>query len=44
MAINLLMLITWNAKASLEDYQKAKAPPAGSNTTDAPIPWELISE
>lgn len=42
LAINLLMLITWNAKASLEDIQKAS--PSGNNTSAAPIPWHVISE
>jgi hypothetical protein len=37
------MLITWNAKASLEDYQKVTVA-ANSSTNATGINWAYISE
>ncbi|XP_071176008.1 inositol 1,4,5-trisphosphate-gated calcium channel ITPR2-like isoform X12 [Mytilus edulis] len=41
-AINLLMLITWNAQASLEDVTKTAALINGTNVST--IPWNLIAD
>ena len=40
-AINILMLITWNAKASLEDYNKFEASNTSVNET---FNWALVHE
>ena len=41
-AINILMLITWNAKASLEDYNKFQQTTNGSE--NATFDWSLVYE
>ena len=40
-AINILMLLTWNAKASLDDYNKFVE---SNHSADAKFDWALVHE